>query len=95
MLAFIESFNKIGSKTNVLERKKLKYGNPESRSPGIPESQSSSMRYRRNTFLKTVPFQFMKMDNWVPTKLFSILDTPIIILPTVVDKKVVNSLSGP
>ena len=41
------------------------------------------------------PFQFMKMDNWVSTILFSILDAPIIILLTVVDKKDVNSLSGP
>ena len=43
MLAFIDIFNKIGSQTNVLERKKLKSRNPE--------SPSILMRYRR-TYLK-------------------------------------------
>ena len=42
MLAFIDSFNKIGSYTNVLEAKI-----PESWNPGVMESRIFLVRYRR------------------------------------------------
>ena len=49
------TFIKIGSSTNMLERKKLKSRSPgvtESRSPGVSESRSFLVRYRRTYVLK-------------------------------------------
>ena len=62
MLAFIESFNKIGSYMNVLERKKLKsrnHGIPERRNPGMTESRSFLVRYRRTYVLNNINVYWM------------------------------------